>query len=75
MAAVNLDFAKERLALYMEAESKVLGGQAYTIGGRSLTRAQLAEIRAGIKEWRGIVDRLETTGRTGPTIRRFIPIG
>ena len=75
MADVTLDFAKDRLALYFEAEAKVLGGQAYTIGGRSLTRAQLSEIRDGITFWRGQVDRLETTGHSGPTVRRIIPIG
>lgn len=73
--AVTVEFAKERLALYMEAEAKVLSGQSYTIGGRSLTRAQLSEIRSGITYWTGLVDRLETTGHTGPTVRRIVPIG
>lgn len=73
--ATTLDFAKDRLALYYEAEAKVLSGQSYTIGGRSLTRAQLSEIRDGITFWQGRVDRLETTGHSGPTIRRAVPLG
>lgn len=72
---VTLDFAKDRVAIYYEAEAKVLGGQSYTVGGRSLTRANLAEIRDGILYWQGQVDRLTSTGRTGPTMRRIIPFG
>lgn len=75
MGTMTLDFAKERLALYYEAEGKALSGQSYTIGGRSLTRAQLSEIRDGITYWQGQVDRLTATGRTGPVVRRIIPIG
>ena len=40
----------ERLRQYWEAEQKVLGGQSYTIGNRTLTRAHLAEIRAAIDD-------------------------
>ena len=40
----------ERLRQYWEAEQKVLGGQSYTIGNRTLTRANLAEIRAAIDD-------------------------
>lgn len=70
----QLDTARDRLAKYMEAEDKVLAGQSYTISGRSLTRANLAEIRDGMAYWQGKVDRLEATGHAGPTVRRIIPI-
>lgn len=72
---VTLEFAKDRVALYYEAEAKVLGGQSYTIGGRSLTRANLKEIRDGIAYWQGKVDILAATGSTGPSFRRIIPLG
>ncbi len=72
---VTLEFAKDRVALYYEAEAKVLGGQAYTIGGRSLTRANLKEIRDGISYWQGVADRITATGGTGPSFRRIIPVG
>lgn len=72
---VTMDFAKERLAIYYEAEAKALNGQSYTIAGRSLTRANLKEIRDGISMWQGQVDRLTASGRTGPTFRRIIPFG
>lgn len=37
--------ASDLLALYLEAEAKILKGQSATIGDRSLTRANLAEVR------------------------------
>jgi len=39
-----------RLKQYLEAEKAILvGGQSYRIGNRTLTRADLAEIRSEIK--------------------------
>lgn len=51
MAGITLDQAQAKLDEYLAAETKVLAGQAYTIGGRSMTRADLAEIRAGRDDW------------------------
>lgn len=72
--AAKLDTARDMLAKYMKAEDLVLNGQSYTISGRSLTRADLAEIRDGVAYWQGKVDRLEATGHDGPTVRRIIPL-
>lgn len=47
--------ASEMVAQYRAAELAVLKGQSYMIstgtGSRQLTRANLAEIRAGRREW------------------------
>lgn len=51
MAGITLTDAEARLAEYQAAETKVLSGQAYTIGGRSMTRANLKDIREGIDYW------------------------
>lgn len=40
----------QRLKMYLEAEQAVLTGQSYTIGNRTLTRANLAIIRAAIDD-------------------------
>lgn len=40
----------ERLKRYLEAEKAVLMGQSYTIGTRTLTRADLSTIRAAIDD-------------------------
>jgi len=43
--------AAEMVQLYTDAEAKVLKGQTVKMNGRELTRANLAEIRAGRREW------------------------
>lgn len=46
--------ARRMVKAYTEAEIAVLtGNQAYTIGGQSLTRADLDKIRKGRQEWEG----------------------
>ncbi len=57
--------AHEMLELYMQAEASVLAGQSVRIGDRHLTRADLAEIRAGRREWQAQVDALSRRGRAG----------
>lgn len=39
------------IQLYVKAEKAVLTGQSYTISGRSLTRANLSDIRDARQEW------------------------
>lgn len=51
MAGIDVAKAQEHLDAYLAAEIKVLAGQSYEIAGRKLTRADLAEIRAGIDTW------------------------
>jgi hypothetical protein len=51
MAGITLAQAEAKLAEYLAAETTVLSGQAYSIAGRSLTRADLSEIRKGIEYW------------------------
>lgn len=48
--ATMQDFQKQRLKAYYEAEQAVLSGQSYTIGNRTLTRANLSEIRRAIDD-------------------------
>lgn len=75
MAAYSLEDAKAKYRAYSDAEEKVLTGQSYTLGGRSLTRANLAEIRSGMQYWEGKINRLEKTGQSGPVCRSIIPHG
>lgn len=72
MTTFTLAEAQAKLAEYKEAESKVLNGQSYSIGDRALTRADLREIREGLKYWDNIVSQL-IAGRTKPPVRQFIP--
>lgn len=70
---VRLDTYKSRLSLYYDAEIKILEGQSYSIGSRSLSRANLAEVRSAIKELEGKVNALTTRGTTKRMVARFIP--
>jgi len=56
--------ATDMVALYITAEKKVLAGQAYSIDGRSVTRADLPSIRQGRKEWEAKV-RAESAKSSG----------
>lgn len=59
MAGITLNIAREHLSMWLEAESEVAINQAYTIGGKSFTRANLGEIRKQIEYWSGKVSELE----------------
>jgi len=43
--------ATEMLGLYLAAEAAVLKGQSFRLGERQVTRADLAQIISGRKEW------------------------
>ena len=64
MAGVTLAQAEAQLASYLAAETAVLSNQAYRIGERSLTRADLKDIREGISHWDSRVKELDGGGIT-----------
>lgn len=65
MAGLTLAQAEAKLSEYLTAESKVLAKQSYSIDGRSLTYANLSEIRAGINHWDSVCKRLAVRGTRG----------
>lgn len=70
---IRINSYKRRLDLYLAAEEKVLEGQAYTMGTRSLTRADLSEIKSEIKELESKIYALETRGTTKRKVARIVP--
>lgn len=62
--------ATDMLAAYIAAETAVLAGQSVSLAGKHLTRANLAEIRAGRLEWQARVDSetADAAGRRGPRV-------
>lgn len=75
MAGITLAQAEAQLALYLEAEAAVLAKQSYSIGGRSLSLANLAEIQQGIKLWNDrAVSLAATVGGRGRS-RTIVPAG
>lgn len=67
MSGLTQAQAQTQLDLYLAAEAKVLAGQEYEFGNRRLKRADLGEIREGIKYWNGEVQRL--AGGAGVRVR------
>lgn len=58
----TLQTAKLHLQAWLDAELAVSTGQAYKIGTRQLTRADVSEIRKQIIFWRNEVNKLQGKG-------------
>lgn len=58
---ITLKEAQQHLEMWLNAESEIATSQSYTIGTRSLTRANLKEVRDQIKFWQNKVAELERT--------------
>lgn len=75
MVAWTLEEARTNLNRWLEAEAAVALGQAYTIGDRSLTRADLSQIAKRIDFWRNEVETLEKDMLNGGRFcKRIIPL-
>ena len=68
----RLERYKKRLEMYYEAEEAVLLNQEYTIGTKSLKRADLSTSRAAIKDLEIQIETLEANGGKNKA-GRFIP--
>ena len=75
MAGITLKTAKTHLDAWLDAELACTTNQSYTIGSRTLTRADLAEIRETIRYWQGMVTKLESQEKYGSrnAVRRVVP--
>jgi hypothetical protein len=62
MAGITLAQAEAKLQTWVDAEDKVASGQSYSIKDRSLTRADLSEIRKTIDYWEKKVKQLSRGG-------------
>ena len=68
---ISLEIAKKHLNAWLTAELEVTTHQSYTIGSRSLTKADLADIRKQIEFWKNEVARLENIEKRGGRNRVF----
>jgi hypothetical protein len=59
--------------MWLDAEEAVATSQSYTIAGRSLTRANLAEIGKRIAYYRAEVAALESGRGAGMRVQRVMP--
>ncbi|MGG1638218.1 DUF6148 family protein [Paenibacillus sp. NRS-1760] len=72
MAGWTKEVAQERLDMWLAAEAAVATGQEYSIGQRSLKRADLSEIREQMLFWNRELQSL-SSGRKGARVMRFVP--
>lgn len=70
MAGITQAQAEAKLALWMAADDAVAKGQSYSIAGRTLTRANSAEIMKNITYWNGMVKELDDGGGNA-SVRRI----
>ncbi len=68
----RLERDRKRLEMYYKAEEAVLLNQEYTIGTRSLKRADLSIIRSAIKYLEEEIELLENSGGKNKAFR-FVP--
>ena len=61
----RLEIARKHLDAWLNAELEDTTHQSYTIGSRSLTKANLSEIRKEIEFWTNEVARLENIEKRG----------
>lgn len=62
MAGITLAQAEAQLSSWLSASTAVASGQSYTIGDRSLTRANAREIQEMIQFWETKVQNLTRGG-------------
>lgn len=75
MAGYTLEIAQRHLDAWLTAELEVTTNQSYSIGTRSLTKADLGEIRNQIIFWKNEVTKLENykKRRGRNRITRIVP--
>lgn len=75
MAGITLETAQKHLDAWLEAEIQVTNAQSYTIGSRTLTKANLTEIRNAIEYWQQKVTILENLKKNNgrSRVKRFVP--
>jgi hypothetical protein len=74
MAGITLAQASAQLAVWIAASTAVASGQSYSMGERSLTLANAAEIRKSIEFWDAKVSELTAAaGGGGRKIRGITP--
>lgn len=73
MSGFTLEVAKEHLNAWLEADISVATGKSYKIGSRSLTRADVSEIKERIQYWSNEVSRLESGRKKGIRAFRIVP--
>ncbi len=68
MAAIDLEHARAQLAAWLEASLALARGASHALDGRSLTRADAAEVERMLNYWRRMEAELLRARRGGPAL-------
>jgi len=71
MAGITLAQAEAQLTSWLAASTAVASGQSYTIGGRSLTRADARAIQQQIEFWDKKCEQLSGSSNVTRTIKVY----
>ncbi len=71
MAIFGKELCRQRLKIWLAAEEAIATGQRYQIEGRSLTRADLYDVRKELEYWAGKLAEAENEERYGGRIRAY----
>jgi hypothetical protein len=67
--SLSLAQAEEHLAAWRAADLAVAKGQAYSVGGRTVTRADAKTVRENVEYWERRVNELAQGGAGGARVR------
>ena len=73
ITGITLIMCQKKLSMYLEAEEKVLLGQAYKIDGKEVTRADLDMILKGIHLWEERCRKYGNPNGAGMILENIIP--
>jgi hypothetical protein len=71
MAVFSKELCRQKLETWLVAEQSVATGQSYQIGTRSLTRANLKEIREEMEYWGAKLAEAENEEKAGGRNRLY----
>lgn len=74
MSGITLAQAEAQLTIWLAADAAVASGQAYSVAGRALTRANAREIRENIEFWDKKVNALSRSSGGGIATKFFTPV-
>lgn len=72
MPQYTLEVAQAHLNAWLAAELALSTSQSYTINGRSITRANIAEVMQQIRYWRKQLN-IASGLRSQSRLRRYVP--
>lgn len=74
MPRISYEEAKAKYKLWNDAEDAIATGKAYSIAGRSLTRADMETVQMMKRKYGRIVDTYENGGKRRSRTSGFYPV-